>query len=74
MVDDECVSVTTASVATKKAKTKKALTRECLQRNDIPVFDCIYCIENSSKVMEGVLKSSLREVYFDACRYISNNE
>ena len=66
--------MTTASVANKKGKTKKALTKESLMRNDIPVFDCIYCIENSSKVMEGVLKSCLREVYFDACRYISNNE
>ena len=74
MGDDESVSVTTASLATKRNKAKIPLTKESLQRNDIPVFDCIYCIENSSKVMEGVLKSSLREVYFDSCRYISNNE
>ena len=53
---------------------KLQLTKADLKRRDVPLFDCIYCVENAGYVMEGMLKKSLVTKYLDACREIAGNE
>ena len=40
----------------------------------MPLFDCIFCVENAKFVMESMLKKSLVTKYLDECRYIAGNE
>ena len=44
------------SVSPTKKKEKIKLTKKDLRRQDIPLFDCVYCVENSRAVITGVLK------------------
>ena len=40
----------------------------------MPLFDCMYCVENTGFVMEGMLKKSLVTKYLEECREIAGNE
>ena len=57
----------------KGKKIKENITKESLKRGDIPLFDCVYCVKNSSKVITGVLKQSLHKKYFQRFLEESNN-
>ena len=39
----------------------------------MPLFDCVYCVKNSSDVVKGVLKHSLRRHYYESFLEQSNN-
>ena len=53
---------------------KLNLTKADLRRKDVPLFDCIFCVENTKFVMEGMLKKSLVTKYLEDCREIAGNE
>lgn len=50
------------------------MTKADLRRKDVPLFDCIFCVENKSSVMKGMLKKSLVNKYLEVCREIAGNE
>lgn len=39
----------------------------------LPLFDCVFCVKNSSQVVMGLLKHSLRQKYFERFLEQSNN-
>lgn len=69
-----CVDATQANTQASQKQAKLQLTKADLKRKDVPLFDCIYCVENAKVVMEGVLKKSLVTKYLEKCREIAGNE
>ena len=53
---------------------KLQLTKADLKRRDVPLFDCLFCVENAGLVMKGMLQKSLVTEYLEQCRYIAGNE
>lgn len=39
----------------------------------IPLFDCVFCVENSNKVVQGLVIHSLHQKYYEQFLEISNN-
>ena len=50
------------------------MTRADLKRRDVPLFDCIFCVQNAKFVIASVLKQSLVSKYLEACRDIAGSE
>ena len=57
----------------KPEQMKPKLTKEQLMYEPLPLFDCVFCVSNSSKVVQGLLKHSLHQKYFEQFLEQSNN-
>lgn len=55
-------------------KEKLHLTKADLKRRDVPLFDCIFCVENDNFVKDAMLKKSLVTKYLEQFRRIAGNE
>ena len=45
-----------------------------MRRKDVPLFDCIFCVENAGLVMKGIPKKAIVNKYMDLFREISGTE